>query len=151
MTMSNNNDLTIEVNSRIGWISEIHPDLTRVKIDFESNPFGEPIWGTLGRAFSKSDIELAIDNKLDCRVDFFGGDISLPTILDIYTSLLKKEQIVFRADRMRIEGDEELTLRSGDTQITMTAKSGTIKTEAKHINSMAERTQKIQAKKVSLN
>ncbi|WP_237359116.1 hypothetical protein [Vibrio azureus] len=149
--MSNKDDLPLELNSRIGWISEIHPDLVRIKIDFEANPFGQPIWGTLGRAFTKSDIELAIDNKLDCRVEFFTGDLNLPVILDIYTSLLKQEQIVFRAERMLIEGDEELVLRSGDAQITMTARNSTINTEAKYIHSTAERVQKIQAEKISLN
>ncbi|AUI88527.1 hypothetical protein BS333_19640 [Vibrio azureus] len=134
---------------RIGWIKEM--DGSRVKVDFHGNTKRHQTWAVLGRAFSQSDIELAIDNKLDCQIDFFGGDVNLPIVVDIYTSLLERDVLVLRAKKMVIQGDEKLTLRSGDANVTMTAKTGSIKTEAKHINSMAERTQKIQAKKISLN
>ncbi|WP_241907916.1 hypothetical protein [Vibrio lentus] len=52
---------------------------------------------------------------------------------------------------MQIQGEEEVVIRSGEAQITMTAKNGSVKTAATHINSTAEKMQKIQATKITLN
>ncbi|MCW8348639.1 MULTISPECIES: hypothetical protein [Vibrio] len=142
---------TPELNSRFGWVIELHQDLNRVKVDFENNPLGQPIWASIGRAFTMSDIELAIDNQLDCRIEFFTGDINLPILTNIYTSLISSECLVFRSKKMQIQGEEEVVIRSGDAQITMTAKNSSIKTTAKTINSTAEKMQRIQATKITLN
>ncbi|EDP59934.1 hypothetical protein [Vibrio sp. AND4] len=141
----------VEINARIGWITEVHPDLNRVKINFENNPTGQPVWGSIGRAFTMSDIELAIDNRLDCRVEFFTGDLNLPILIDIYTSLLSEELLVLRAKKMRIEGEENITISSGEAKVLMTAKNGSIKSTAKNISTSAEKSQKIRATTISLN
>ncbi|UUM31576.1 hypothetical protein [Vibrio japonicus] len=144
-------DNSREPYPRIGWVSEVHSDQTRVKVDFHGNTVGQPVWAAIGRAFTKSDIELAIDNQLDCRIDFLAGDLSLPILVDIYSSLLDEELLVLRAKNMVIQGDESIILRSGEAQVSMTAKNGTIKTTAQHINTSADKLHKIQATKVRLN
>ena len=62
---------------------EIHPESDRVKIDFENNPFGQPVWAALGRAFTRSEVHMAMDNNLDCRIAFVSDDLSRPTVIDI--------------------------------------------------------------------
>ncbi|UTZ21903.1 hypothetical protein [Vibrio campbellii] len=151
MIQQEEQDQKVEINSRIGRIIEVHPDLNRVKIDFENNPLGQPIWGSIGRAFTISDIELAIDNQLDCRIEFFVGDFNLPILTDIYTSLLCEELLVLRAKKMRIEGEESITISSGEAKVLLTAKNGSIKSKAKNISTSAEKLQKIQAAKITLN
>ncbi|MGR3961322.1 hypothetical protein BCT26_19205 [Vibrio lentus] len=151
MRMSEQRKQIEELNSRIGWVTELHLDSNKIKIDFENNPLGQPIWGSIGRAFTMSDIELAIDNQLDCRIEFFSGDLNLPILIDVYTSLISSECLIFRSKKMQIQGEEEVVIRSGEAQITMTAKNGSVKTAATHINSTAEKMQKIQATKITLN
>ena len=136
---------------RIGKIHEIHSDKTRVKVNFHGNPIGQPIWAVLGRAFKKSDIDFAIDNQLRCQINFMDGDLSLPVLVDIFTSLLEEDLLILRAKKMVIQGEESITLRSGETQVAMTAKSGSVKTTAQNINTSADKLQKIQATKVRLN
>ncbi|MHA2879685.1 hypothetical protein ACXZ7R_26100, partial [Vibrio campbellii] len=59
--------------------------------------------------------------------------------------------LILRAKNMVVQGDESVVLRSGETQVSMTAKSGTVKTTAQNINTSADKLQKIQATKVRLN
>ena len=136
---------------RIGKIYEIHSDKSRVKVNFHGNPIGQPIWAIIGRAFKASDIDLAIDNQLNCQINFMDGDLSLPILVDIFTSLLEEDLLILRAKNMVVQGDESVVLRSGETQVSMTAKSGTVKTTAQTINTSADKLQKIQATKVRLN
>ncbi|MHC6528912.1 hypothetical protein [Vibrio proteolyticus] len=151
MNPSDNPISQTEFLSRIGWIREVHPEGNRVKIDFEGNPVGQAIWSAVGRAFTYADILLAIDNQLDCRIEFMAGDISLPILVDIYSSLLAKDELVFRAKRMTIEGKEEVILRSGDAQTRLRSNNASVRTDAVYISSTAEKVQKINAKKVTLN
>ncbi|WP_039977416.1 hypothetical protein [Vibrio jasicida] len=141
----------VELYSRTGWVNEVHPDHRHVKVDFEGNPLGQPVWAVLGRLFTKADLQLAIDHRLDCRIEFVAGDIYTPMLTNIYSSLLDEELIVLRAKKMVIQGEESITLRSGETQVAMIAKSGTVKTTAQNINTSADKLQKIQATKVRLN
>ena len=61
--------------------------MSKVRIDFEGNNAGEPVWASLGRLFSQSHIQLAIDNELACKVEFYAGDASLPIVTDIFSVL----------------------------------------------------------------
>ena len=142
---------SVEHYARMGWVYEIHPDNRHVKVDFEGNPLGQPVWAVLGRLFTKADLQLAIDHRLDCRIEFVAGDIHTPILTNIYSSLLDEALIVLRAKKMVIQGDESVVLRSGETQMSMTAKSGTVKTTAQNINASADKLQKIQATKIRLN
>ena len=137
--------------SRIGWITELNQDDARVKIEFEHNPLNQPVWATLGRAFSRDAIHMAIDNKLDCRIDFISDDLEFPTVVDIYMSLLGSEELVIKAKRVVLDGEDEVVLRSGSTQSKYSGCDGRVSTSADHITSSAERMQKIQGLKISLN
>ncbi|WP_260260382.1 hypothetical protein [Vibrio intestinalis] len=136
---------------QFGTIYEVHASKARVKVDFHGNPIGQPVWAAIGRAFKKSDLDLAIDNRLTCKINFMDGDLNLPILVDIFTSLLDEDLLIFRAKKMQIQGEEEVVIRSGETRTTMTAKNGSVKTAATHIYSTAEKMQKIQAAKITLN
>ncbi|MUL01896.1 hypothetical protein GNP89_06710 [Aliivibrio fischeri] len=151
VTVMNNLPLQENNLSRIGWISEIHQGNHRLKIDFEGNPFGQPIWGSIGRAFTREEICIAIDNQLDCRINFLAGDLSLPILVDIYFSLLGQEALILNAKRIILEGNEEVTIRSGDAKTTFKARNGSVQTTASHISSSSEKQHKIQGKRITLN
>ena len=142
---------SVEHYARMGWVYEIHPDNRHVKVDFEGNPLGQSVWAVLGRLFTKADLQLAIDHRLDCRIEFVAGDIHTPMLTNIYSSLLDEELIVLRAKKIIIDGEESVELGADGAKTSMTAKSGTVKTTAQNINTSADKLQKIQATKVRLN
>ncbi|EHV5549690.1 hypothetical protein K0W38_000835 [Vibrio vulnificus] len=137
--------------SRIGWIVEVHPEKNRVKVDFENNPFSQPIWASLGRAFTRSEIFMAIDNKLDCRISFLSEDLTIPTLVDIYISLLEEQELVVKAKKIALHAEEEELIGSGEAQTKFSGTDGRITTTAKYVSSRAETIQKIQGSKVKLN
>jgi len=146
-----NLNITSKPCSRIGWIVEVHPEKNRVKVDFENNPFSQPIWASLGRAFTRSEIFMAIDNKLDCRISFLSEDLTIPTLVDIYISLLEEQELVVKAKKITLHAEEEVLIGSGEAQTKFSGTDGRITTTAKHVNSSAEKIQKIQGSKVKLN
>ncbi|WP_255956671.1 hypothetical protein [Vibrio campbellii] len=137
--------------SRIGRITELNQDTARVKVEFEHNPLNQPVWAMLGRAFSYDAIHMAIDNKLDCRIEFISDDLELPTVVDIYMSLLGVDELVIKAKRVVLDGEDEVVIRSGSAQSKYSGCDSRVSTSADHINSTAERMQKIQGSKISLN
>ncbi|NOH61892.1 hypothetical protein [Vibrio sp. RE88] len=145
------NDKPRELNSRFGKIVESHPEGSRIKIDFQGNPHEQPIWGTLGRGFTQSEIHVAIDNELDCRIDFVAGDINLPTLTNIYYSMIDQQEITLKAQRVVLEATEEVTIGAGEAKTTFNGQDGRVVTSAKYINNSAEKMHKIQGKKVTLN
>ncbi|WP_182038902.1 hypothetical protein [Vibrio alginolyticus] len=151
MLDSNPSSSPVELYSRTGWINEVHPDNRHVKVDFEGNPLDQPVWAVLGRLFTKADLQLAIDHRLDCRIEFVAGDIYTPMLTNIYSSLLDEDLIVLRAKKVIIDGEECVELGAGEAKTSMIAKSGTVKTTAQNINTSADKLQKIQATKVRLN
>ena len=137
--------------SRIGWIKELNPEDSQVKIEFEHHPCNQTVWATLGRSFSKDEIHMAIDNQLDCRIDFIAGDLALPTVVDIYMSMLGEEELIIKAKRVVLDGEEEVVINSGAVQVKYSGCDGRVSTTAKHINTSAQRMLKIQGSKISLN
>ena len=137
--------------SRIGWIVEVHPEKNRVKVDFEQNPFSQPLWASIGRAFTQSEIFMAIDNKLDCRLSFLSDDLTMPILVDIYVSLLEEQELVVKAKKITLHAEEEVVIGSGATQTKFSGTDGRITTTAKHVTSSAERMNKIQGSKIKLN
>lgn len=137
--------------SRIGWVVEVHPEKNRVKVDFEHNPFSQPLWASIGRAFTQSEIFMAIDNKLDCRISFLSEDLTIPTLVDIYISLLEEQELIVKAKRITLDAEEEVLIGSGTTQTKYSGTDGRITTTAKHLSSSAEKIHKIQGAKVKLN
>ncbi|CAE6918202.1 MULTISPECIES: hypothetical protein [Vibrio] len=146
-----NLNITSKPCSRIGWIVEVHPEKNRVKVDFENNPFSQPIWASLGRAFTRSEIFMAIDNKLDCRISFLSEDLTIPTLVDIYISLLEEQELVVKAKKITLHAEEEVLIGSSEAQTKFSGTDGRITTTAKHVSSSAEKIQKIQGSKVKLN
>lgn len=146
-----NLNITSKPCSRIGWIVEVYPEKNRVKVDFENNPFSQPIWASLGRAFTRSEIFMAIDNKLDCRISFLSEDLTIPTLVDIYISLLEEQELVVKAKKITLHAEEEVLIGSSEAQTKFSGTDGRITTTAKHVSSSAEKIQKIQGSKVKLN
>jgi hypothetical protein len=142
---------TLKPSARIGWIVEVHPEKNRVKVDFENNPLSQPVWASLGRAFTQSEIYMAIDNKLDCRISFLSEDLSIPILVDIYISLLEEQELVVKARKITLHAEEEVLIRSGAAQTKYSGADGRITTKAKHVSSIAEKMHKIQGSKVKLN
>ncbi len=137
--------------ARFGHILELHPEMNKVRIDFEGSNAGEPVWASLGRLFSQSHIQLAIDNELACKVEFYAGDSSLPIVTDIFFSVLEENSLVIRAKNVLLNGSEKVTLQSESASTEYCGRTGKVTTKAKFITSNAEKTHKIQAQKIDLN
>lgn len=137
---------------RFGHILTFSASPDSVNVDFEGNPFNQPVPAKLGRAFRQHEIELAITNALSCRIDFINGDVSLPIVSDIFFSLLTdSDPLILRADNIIIEAAKELIIRSGETQTRYSARDARITTTAKYLTSQAEKAQKIQGGTVAIN
>lgn len=137
--------------ARLGQIKQIHPDNGQINVDFEGNPAGEPVWASIGRAFSRAQINLAIDNELACKIEFMNTDPSLPILTDIYFSLLEHKSLIIKAEKLVLEGTQSVTVKSNNTSTHYDGRSGRITTKAEYITSQAEKTQKIKARKIDLN
>ena len=138
--------------SRFGTIIGINESLDSVRVDFEGNPFGQPISARLGRNFKKAELQLAIDNRFQCRIEFINDDISLPMVTDILFSILDdSDELVLKAKRIVIEGEQEVMVRSGDTETRYSGRDNRVTTKAKYITSQAEKAQKIQGGTVAIN
>ncbi len=138
--------------SRFGTITAINESLDSVRIDFEGNPFGQPISARLGRQFKKAELQAAIDNQFHCRVEFINGDVSLPVVTDILFSILDDaDELVIKAKKIIIEGEQELIVKSGETQTRYSGRDARVTTKGKYVTSQAEKAQKIQGGTVAIN
>lgn len=138
--------------SRFGTIVAINKSTNSVRVDFEGNPFNQPLTARLGRAFRSSELQLAIDNQLSCRIEFLNDDLGLPLVTDIFFSILdESEEFVLRAKKVVIETEQELVVRSGETQTRYSGRDGRITTKAKYVTSQAEKAQKIQGGTIAIN
>lgn len=138
--------------ARFGKIVSINESNQSVRIDFEGNPYDMPINARLGRAFSASELQLAIDNEFACRVEFIGGDINLPIITDVFFSLLdKSDELIIKAKSITLEAEQELVVKSGQTSTRYSGRDGRVSTNAKYVTSQAEKAQIIRGSTVSIN
>lgn len=138
--------------SRFGTIVALTEMNDSVKVDFDGNPFQSPISARLGRGFTRAEIELAINSKLQCRIDFVNNDLCLPIVTDIFFSLLDdSDQLVIRAKKLVLEADQEIIIKSGDTQTRYSGRDGRVTTKGKYVTSQAERAQKIQGGTIAIN
>ncbi|WP_341659251.1 hypothetical protein [Vibrio sp.] len=137
--------------ARFGHIKSIHSDNNHLIIDFEGNPSQEPVLAPIGRPFTRAQINMAIDNQLDCRIEFMEGDLSAPIVRDIYFSLMAKDELIISAERVILEGKEEVVIGSGSAKTKLSGNDGRITTEADYITSNAQKSNKIQGEKVTLN
>ncbi|MBW3698165.1 hypothetical protein EK599_21045 [Vibrio sp. T187] len=138
--------------SRFGRIISINESGNSVRIDFDGNPFSQPISARLGRGFRRSELELAIDSQLNCRIEFLNQDISLPIVTDIFFSLMDdSDELVLRAKKLVIETEQELIVRSGETETRYSGRDGRVTTKAKYVTSQAEKAHKIQGGTIAIN
>ena len=138
---------------RFGQVVSLHPTLSdRLYVQFDGLDKGTSVLATIGRQFRKSELELAINSQLQCRIEFIGGDIALPMLTDIFFSLLEDDQpMVLRAKSLVIETEEQLILQSGETKTKYSGRDGRVTTSAKYITSQAEKAQKIQGSTIAIN
>ncbi|KDM91096.1 hypothetical protein [Photobacterium galatheae] len=135
---------------RFGRILAIEGDSVRVTYDGCDMPSG--MAARLGRQFSISELELAKQNALTCRIEFVGQDPNLPLITDIFFSLIEqRDELVLKAKNIRIEADNELVVASGGAQTRYEAGQKRVTTEGKYIHSQAEKSQKIQGAIIAIN
>lgn len=140
------------VFARFGKIISIEGANNSIRVDFDGNPYGMPISARLGRGFSKPELQLAIDNQFTCRIEFVGGDISLPIITDVFFSLLdQQEQLVIKAKSIVMEAEQELIVKSGETSTRYSGRDGRVTTNAKYVTTQAEKAQIIRGSTVSIN
>ncbi|MCK6263550.1 hypothetical protein KP803_09730 [Vibrio sp. ZSDE26] len=138
--------------SRFGTITEIYKANGAVKVDFEGNVLGQPIMARLGRSFTLSELTMAVDNQLNCRVEFIGADLTLPVITDIFFSILdESEELTIRANKLVLETKSELVLRSGETETRYSGRDGRVTTKGRFITTQADKANKIQGGTVSIN
>ncbi|NAW63863.1 hypothetical protein CAG72_01420, partial [Photobacterium halotolerans] len=94
----------------------------------------------------------AVQNALSCRIEFIGNDPNLPLITDIFFSLIEqRDELVLKAKNIRIEAEEQLIVASRDAKTHYDGKNNRVTTEAKYINSQAEKSQKIQGAIIAIN
>lgn len=138
--------------SRFGTIVSINELTASVRVDFEGNPFKKPLTARLGRGFRRPELQMAIDNKLSCRIEFLNNDLGLPIVTDIFFLMLDdSDEFILRARRMVIETDQELIVKSGETETRYHGRDGRITTRAKYVTSKAEKAQKIQGGTIAIN
>ena len=151
MRGSSNDASTLKHPPCVAKIKEIHSEGNRVRVEFRGKAHEQPVWAALGRLFTCSELHLAIDNQLDCLIEFVDDDPSIPSLTDIYLSLLGREELIIKADRVLGEGKQELTMRSGETETKYSDNDGRITTKATHITSQAEKVNRIRGSKIELN
>ncbi|WP_152429516.1 hypothetical protein [Vibrio aquimaris] len=137
--------------ARVGQIKQVHSDNKQVLIDFEGNPTDEPIWASTSGDFTSEQFELAIDNQLDCKIEFMNMDPSLPILKDILVSCLDRRSLTLKAETMVLEGTKEVTVKSQDTFTHYNGRSGRVTTQAETITTEAVKSHKIKARKINLN
>ncbi|MDK9784298.1 hypothetical protein KIT90_23210 [Vibrio sp. B172a] len=151
-TITNQQAETPACFSRFGTIVAINESTGSVRVDFDGNPFNQPLTARLGRGFRRSELQMAIDNRLSCRIEFLNDDLSLPLVTDIFFSILDdSDEFVLRAKKMVIETEQELIVRSGETETRYSGRDGRITTKAKYVTSQAEKAQKIQGGTIAIN
>lgn len=149
------NDVKKITSSRIGKIVKITNG--NVFVNYDENPFTEPLNAKLGRPFMLSDIEIALENIQDIRLEFIDNSPDKPVITDIYYSVLEKEKKKGLQDlhiigrKIILEGSEEIVIKSGNAKTTYRARDGKLIEEATQIKSSAVVTNKVQGGSVSIN
>ena len=138
--------------ARFGHVLAIQGSMAEVRVDFDGNPYSQGLTAKLGRLFTSEELNLAIDNKLTCRIEFVGGDINLPIVTDIFFSLVQGHgELKLKASSIIIEAEQLLTLKSGCTSSTYSGRDGRLTSSAKYITTQAEKAQQIRGSTISIN
>ena len=143
---------TLACFSRFGYVVSATPNLAQVKVDFEGNPFGQPIMAKLSGRFTDQELVVAGKRRLKCYIEFANQDISLPVVTHIVFDLdHHTSDLAFSAKQIQLDVSHSIKINSGDALSTIDAHSGIVTTEGKHILSKAEMAQKLQAGVIKLN
>jgi len=138
--------------ARFGRVVSIAPSRDSVEVDFEGNPYQKPIPAKIGRQFQRSELELAIENTLNCRIEFLNGDIDSPILTDVFFSLVESDQpLVIKATDLILHAEQELTIKTRNCETVYNSVHGQVTTKARYITSQAEKSQKIQGATISMN
>lgn len=138
---------------RFGKIVSFHAAQNdRIYVEYDGLPEGSSVIAKIGRLFRHSELDLAIKNKLMCRIEFLNNDMSLPILTNIFFSVLDDDNpIVLKGKSIIIEAEHEVIIKSGKTQTKYSGRDGRVTTQAKHITSQAEKANKIQGSTISVN
>lgn len=122
--------------SRIGRLVEIKAN-GEVLVDFEENPFPDPLAARLGKPFHLDDLKQALELNRDLRLKFIDGNPKLPVIQNIYYSILEEvtketseieDEQLFNEDEDLLEINSRKLIFNADEIILRS--SGKIKLEA---------------------
>ncbi len=147
---------------RYGKILEIDETAGVLWVDYADNPLKEKLSAQLASPY------LTLDNLREASVrpniaqlEFVEGNPAKPLVRDIYFSLVdqakeKRGEIVqktirLKADRIVLEGDSEVIIKSGNVKTVYKAVEGKLVEEADDIRSTARRNNKVQGGVVLIN
>ncbi|MCL9783480.1 hypothetical protein M9194_18800 [Vibrio sp. S4M6] len=138
--------------SRFGTIKKILDDQEYVAVDFEGNPYPSALKARIGRYFHLSELKMAIENKLDCRIEFIDGDIRLPVVTNIFFALTDTDvPLIIKARKLVLEADQELIIKTQNCSTVYSSQYGQVMTKARYVYSQAEKCQKIVGATISFN
>ena len=138
--------------SRFGYVVSAIPSLGHVKVDFEGNPFGQPIMAKLSGKFTEQELIMAGKRRLKCYIEFANQDISLPVVTHIAFGIDPHAcGLSFSAKKIQLDISDTIHIVSGEAQSQIKGQSSTVITEGKYILSKAEMAQKLRAGVIKLN
>jgi len=154
--------VTVSVSGNcVGHIVGMERKNNAVFVDYEGNPSQRPVAAKLGRPFMLKDLQKAINQSLDVRLDFENHDPGRPVVTNIYYSIfdsndenekdLSSKDIHIRGKRVVIEAETEIVIRSGEASTTYTAKNGRLVSEGVEVVSEALHANKIKGASIALN
>lgn len=138
--------------SRFGYVVSAIPSLGQVKVDFEGNPFGQPIMAKFSGKLTEQELIVAGKRRLKCHIEFANQDISLPIVTHIVFGVDPHAcDLSFSAKKIQLDISDTIHIVSGEAQSQIKGQNSTVITEGKHILSKAEMAQKLQAGVIKLN
>lgn len=149
---------------RIGRLVKIDSDIW---IDYQGNPFKRPLLARLEKRFGLDQLKAALELERDLKLEFIGGDPSMPVISQIYYSLLdevtfktkeenktqeiiKAKKIVLDAEEIELKGSKRVIIRSGKSKIILDS-LGRLVQKAGDIVNRARKNNKIKGGNIHIN
>ncbi len=147
---------------RYGKILEIDESSDTIWVDYADNPLKEQLPAKLASPFfSLDNLKEASLRPSLVQLEFMEGDPARPLVRDIHFSLSdqvreKRTEIIektvhVKADRIVLEGETEVVIKSGKVQSVYSAKDGKLVEEADDIRSTARLNNKIRGGSVLIN
>ncbi|MCP4295515.1 MAG: hypothetical protein GY786_07905 [Proteobacteria bacterium] len=144
-----------------GRIVSLDVDRNQILVDFKNNPSEEALEAKLvNPLIYLEDLEESLDRTEYILLDFEDGKFDRPLIRDIYFSVADQNKrlqgkkggtVHIRAERIILEGEESVTIKSGDTSTTYIAGRSEISTEGRQIRSSATLLNQLKGGSIDLN